>query len=103
MKSHVPARVEHHQVSVTTGGVSLRGDLGLPASAQGVVRFAHGSGSGRLSPRSRSVARALNDAGLATLLIDLLTGDEEAIDRYTRHLRFDIDLLARRLVGAVDW
>jgi dienelactone hydrolase len=68
-----------------------------------VVLFAHGSGSGRHSSRNRYVARLLNQAGLATLLIDLLTADEEAVDLQTAHLRFDIGLLAQRLVGATDW
>jgi pimeloyl-ACP methyl ester carboxylesterase len=68
-----------------------------------VVLFAHGSGSSRHSPRNRFVARVLREAGLATLLIDLLTADEEAVDQYTAQLRFDIGLLAQRLVGATDW
>jgi dienelactone hydrolase len=68
-----------------------------------VVLFAHGSGSSRFSPRNRAVASALNHSGIATLLIDLLTAEEEAIDRVTAHLRFDIELLAQRLIGATDW
>jgi hypothetical protein len=68
-----------------------------------VVLFAHGSGSSRHSSRNRYVARLLNEARLATLLIDLLTPDEETVDLRTGHLRFDIGLLARRLVGATDW
>jgi dienelactone hydrolase len=83
--------------------VTLQGNLRLPAGAQGIVLFAHGSGSSRHSPRNQHVASVLNDAGLATLLIDLLTAKEEAIDLQTRHLRFDIDLLAQRLAGAIDW
>jgi putative phosphoribosyl transferase len=75
----------------------------MPDRAQGIVLFAHGSGSSRHSPRNRYVAQVLSDAGLATLLIDLLTADEEAAERWTRHLRFDIGLLAGRLVGATDW
>jgi dienelactone hydrolase len=71
--------------------------------ATGVVLFAHGSGSGRHSPRNRYVARVLREAGLATLLIDLLTPEEEEVDLRTRRLRFDIDLLAERLVGATGW
>jgi len=67
------------------------------------VLFAHGSGSSRHSPRNRYVARVLNEANLATLLLDLLTPDEEAIDLHTAHLRFDIELLAERLVAATDW
>jgi dienelactone hydrolase len=83
--------------------VTLDGDLVLPEAARGVVLFAHGSGSSRHSPRNRRVARVLNEAKLATLLIDLLTPEEEAIDLRTAHLRFDIGLLADRLVGVTDW
>ncbi len=90
-------------VSVTAGSVSLEGNLGMPKGAEGIVLFAHGSGSSRHSPRNRYVAQVLQEAGLATLLIDLLTVQEEAIDLRTRHLRFDIELLATRLVGATDW
>jgi dienelactone hydrolase len=85
------------------GPVTLEGNLSLPEGAGGVVLFAHGSGSSRHSPRNRHVARLLNEAKLATLLVDLLTADEEAIDLRTAHLRFDIGLLAERLVGATDW
>ncbi|MGH2356064.1 MAG: dienelactone hydrolase family protein, partial [Chloroflexota bacterium] len=90
-------------VSVSAGGVRLEGTLAVPEGARGAVLFAHGSGSGRHSPRNRYVAAELQRAGLATLLIDLLTPEEEAIDLRTRHLRFDIELLAERLVGATDW
>ncbi len=90
-------------VQVAAGEVTLQGDLSVPAGAQGVVLFAHGSGSGRHSPRNRQVAADLNSAGLATLLVDLLSEQEEAVDRHTGHLRFDIGLLADRLVGASDW
>ena len=90
-------------VRVNAGQVTLEGDLGVPEGARGVVLFAHGSGSGRHSPRNRFVAQALQEAGLATLLVDLLTADEEAEDALTRHLRFDIGLLAGRLIGATDW
>src|SRR5262249_8496631 len=90
-------------VRIPTGGVTLEGNLGLPATARGVVLFAHGSGSGRHSPRNRFVAERLRAAGLGTLLIDLLTEDEERIDDVTAHLRFDIGFLAARLVGAIDW
>jgi len=83
--------------------VTLEGTLTLPEGAYGVVLFAHGSGSGRHSPRNRYVAQRLNEAKLATLQVDLLTSDEEAIDLQTAHLRFDIALLAERLVGATDW
>jgi pimeloyl-ACP methyl ester carboxylesterase len=90
-------------VEVRAGPVTLAGDLTVPDRARGVVLFAHGSGSSRHSPRNRCVAAALNEAGLATLLLDLLTADEEAIDAYSGHYRFDIGLLAGRLVGAADW
>ena len=95
--------VDHEPVRVTTGSVTLQGDLVVPGAANGVVLFAHGSGSSRHSPRNRFVAERLQAAGLATLLIDLLTADEERADAYTGHLRFDIGLLAERLVGAIDW
>jgi len=95
--------VEELVVRVTAGPVTLDGTLRLPEACQAVVLFAHGSGSGRRSPRNYHVARILNEARLATLLIDLLTPDEEAVDRYTAHLRFNIELLAERLVGATDW
>ncbi len=94
---------EERPVQVSAGPVVLEGNLGVPDGARGVVLFAHGSGSGRHSPRNRYVARVLREAGLATLLIDLLTGEEEEVDLRTRHLRFDIGLLAERLVGATEW
>ena len=90
-------------VPVRAGSVTLRGNLGIPEGAEGLVLFAHGSGSSRHSPRNRYVAQVLRQAGLATLLIDLLTQSEEAVDRQTLHLRFDINLLAQRLMGATDW
>jgi len=90
-------------VEIEAGGAALQGDLALPLPPRGVVLFAHGSGSSRLSPRNRHVAGVLQDAGLATLLIDLLTAREEEVDARTGHLRFDIGLLAERLIGAVDW
>src|SRR5260221_4147811 len=88
---------------VPIGGGFLDGDLAVPEGASGIVLFAHGSGSSRHSPRNRAVARALREQGLATLLIDLLTPEEEVVDESTAHLRFDIGLLARRLVGVTDW
>ena len=91
------------EVTVPAAGVRLAGDLHVPAEAQGVVLFAHGSGSSRISPRNRYVARVLREAGLATLLLDLLTEEEEAVDLRTGALRLDIDLLAERLVGAMEW
>src|SRR3982074_80421 len=90
-------------VRVPVGEKTLGGNLTLPASAIGVVLFAHGSGSSRHSPRNRYVARVLNEAGLATLLVDLLTREEEAADRLTGHFRFNIELLAKRLLGAAEW
>ena len=94
---------DERAVAVPLEGITLEGDLHLPEHAEGIVLFAHGSGSSRHSPRNRHVARVLNEAGLATLLVDLLTREEERVDTLTRHLRFDIDLLARRLVGVTGW
>ena len=96
-------RGEERLVRVAVGPVTLEGNLSLPERARGIVLFAHGSGSSRHSPRNRYVARVLNEAKLATLLVDLLTPDEEAVDLRTAHLRFDIGLLAGRLVGVTDW
>lgn len=89
--------------TITTEGADLDGDLTMPPQARGVVLFAHGSGSSRRSPRNRLVAEALRRHGLGTLLVDLLTEDEEVRDARTRDLRFDVGLLADRLVGIVDW
>jgi pimeloyl-ACP methyl ester carboxylesterase len=88
---------------IPSGGITLEGELNIPVGASGVVLFAHGSGSSRLSPRNQFVARTIREAGIGTLLFDLLTQDEEAVDTTTRHLRFDIGLLARRLVDATNW
>jgi len=90
-------------VRVDLAGLTLNGDLHLPAGARGVVVFAHGSGSSRHSTRNRAVADVLHQAELGTLLLDLLTDDEERIDVVTAELRFDIPLLAERVVGAVEW
>ena len=103
MNSSVAQTVEERLVHVPTGSVTLDGNLTLPQGSRAVVLFAHGSGSSRHSPRNRYVARLLNEAKLATLLIDLLTLHEEVIDARTAQLRFDIDLLAERLVDATDW
>ncbi|SRR6266542_496739 len=92
-----------HRVRIRVGRAVLDGDLEVPAEARGIVLFAHGSGSSRLSPRNRFVAAALRQIGLGTLLFDLLTGAEEAIDSRTEELRFDIRLLADRLFGAKRW
>jgi putative phosphoribosyl transferase len=90
-------------VEIASGGVVLHGDLMVPPDASGVVLFAHGSGSRRHSSRNRYVAEVLQQAGLATLLMDLLTSEEEEVDLRTRHLRFDIPMLGDRLVSAIDW
>jgi len=90
-------------VQVAAADVVLDGELTLPAHPRAVVLFAHGSGSSRHSPRNRRVADALVGAGAATLLMDLLTGEEDRVDRRTREFRFDVGLLGRRLTGAVDW
>jgi pimeloyl-ACP methyl ester carboxylesterase len=103
MNNSVARAIDERSVRVAAGPMMLDGDLSLPKGSRGVVLFAHGSGSSRHSSRNRHVARLLNEAKLATLLIDLLTLDEEAIDARTGHLRFDIDLLAGRLVGVTDW
>jgi pimeloyl-ACP methyl ester carboxylesterase len=102
MRTLSPA-VARRAVTLDAGGVVLAGDLEIPDNPAGLVLFAHGSGSSRHSPRNRSVAGALRAAGLGTLLFDLLTGAEERADAVTAELRFDIPLLAHRLVGAVDW
>jgi len=95
--------MQERLIQVTSGGQVLEGNLSLPQNARGIVLFAHGSGSSRHSPRNRYVAGALQQAGLGTLLIDLLTRNEEQAEAVTRHLRFDIDFLAERLVAAADW
>src|SRR5258705_11874754 len=94
---------EEHRVRVAAGPVFLDGDLTPPEGARGIVLFAHGSGSSRLSPRNRQVAQLLNHAKLATLLVDLLTPEEEVVDLQTAQLRFDIELLAKRLAGVTAW
>ncbi len=90
-------------IEVPIGRARLRGDLALPAGARGIVLFAHGSGSSRFSPRNQFVARTLEQRRLGTLLIDLLTPEEELVDERTAQLRFDIPLLAGRLVAIVEW
>ncbi len=90
-------------VQVPVGEARLHGDLGIPPQAHGIVLFAHGSGSSRHSPRNQYVARALERRDLATLLIDLLTPEEESVDDRTAQHRFDIPMLAGRLVTIVDW
>jgi putative phosphoribosyl transferase len=94
---------EERPVEIKLGKIILAGSLCIPEGAQGVVLFAHGSGSSRFSPRNMFVAHELRKAALATLLFDLLTNEEEQIDAITAQLRFDIRLLADRLIGATDW
>src|SRR5918995_2124517 len=94
-----PSRTEQ----IPSGRVELEGELSVPTNAAGVVLFAHGSGSSRHSPRNQFVARTIREAGVGTLLFDLLTQEEETVDMRTRHLRFDIGVLASRLVDATNW
>lgn len=96
--------VHEYEVSIDLGrDLVLNGSLALPAQSRSIVLFAHGSGSSRRSPRNRFVASVLHESGCGTLLMDLLTPSEEEAERWTRHLRFDIALLARRLVPATAW
>ena len=95
--------LEQRTVRIAVGREALEGELSVPAHAHGVVLFAHGSGSSRFSARNRHVAAVLQESGFATLLIDLLTPNEEALDRISGEYRFDIGRLAARLVGAAEW
>jgi putative phosphoribosyl transferase len=95
--------LEPTPVAVRSGRVMLPGDLTIPDNPAGVVVFAHGSGSSRKSPRNRAVAAELADEGFATLLFDLLTREEEIIEQFSRHLRFNIPLLSERLIGVLEW
>jgi putative phosphoribosyl transferase len=94
---------EEVSVYLERDAIELRGNLTIPDLAKGLVIFAHGSGSSRLSPRNQFVAKVLVENQLATLLLDLLTPQEEVIDLQTREFRFDIPLLAQRLIGATEW
>jgi dienelactone hydrolase len=94
---------ENRTVQILSTGVRLEGIVSIPEDPKGLVVFVHGSGSSRHSPRNQFVAQTLQESGLATLLFDLLTADEEEVDLRTRHLRFDIDLLARRTAGVLEW
>jgi dienelactone hydrolase len=94
---------EQNEVSIPAGRVSLEGNLDVPENSRGIVLFAHGSGSSRHSPRNQFVARVLQQSDFGTLLMDLLTEKEEAVDNRTREMRFDIKLLARRLTATIDW
>jgi len=95
--------VVHQSMQIPAAGVVLEADVVVPDSASGVVLFAHGSGSGRFSERNRYVAGELNSAGLATVLADLLTVEEERVDARTAELRFDIGLLTARVAALTDW
>jgi putative phosphoribosyl transferase len=99
MKSPIESRC----VSIPVGRDVIEGDLNVSVRNRGIILFAHGSGSSRHSPRNKYVAGVLNRSGFSTLLLDLLTPDEEVVDQRTSHLRFDIELLADRLVAATDW
>jgi putative phosphoribosyl transferase len=103
MSNAAPSIGEARMVEIPAGNVRLDGELIVPAGAIGIVLFAHGSGSSRHSPRNKSVAEVIRGGGIGTLLFDLLTREEEAADIYTRHLRFDIGMLADRLAAATRW
>ena len=103
METNATSATGRLDVDINVGDVGLAGILTWPPGARGVVVFAHGSGSGRLSPRNMFVADVLVEAGFGTLLVDLLTPEEEAEDLVTARLRFDIRLLADRVIGAIDW
>lgn len=96
-------KVDYRYVKIPTRDATLEGNLGIREGSDGIVVFIHGSGSSRHSPRNQYVAEKLQEAGLATLLFDLLTEEEEAVDMRTRELRFDINLLSRRAVEVIDW
>src|SRR2546430_11288921 len=97
------SNIESHSFSIPIKRDSIYGDLNIPLGSRSVILFAHGSGSSRHSPRNKYVAEVLNQAGFSTLLLDLLTADEERIDQQIAHLRFDIELLADRLISGTDW
>jgi pimeloyl-ACP methyl ester carboxylesterase len=95
--------MNRYGITVRAGNVELAADVSVPSNAEGIVLFAHGSGSSRHSPRNRRVAGFLNHGSVATILIDLLTEDEEVLDRQTAELRFNIELLTARLIAITDW
>jgi pimeloyl-ACP methyl ester carboxylesterase len=103
MKNPNGEAIRERTVAIEIDGVVLEGDLSIPRDALGLVIFAHGSGSSRFSPRNRAVARVLHQGRFATLLLDLLTADEEDVDAVTTRLRFDVSLLAHRLMAATMW
>jgi putative phosphoribosyl transferase len=97
------SKEERNLVQIASGEETINGNLTVPEGSKGIVLFAHGSGSSRFSPRNRYVAELMNKKGIATLLIDLLTADEEAVDEYTGQYRFDVSMLAERLVVSTKW
>lgn len=99
----IKVHCQQKEVDIQVGEITLQGILSLPEHPKGLVLFAHGSGSSRHSSRNQFVAKILNEGHHATLLMDLLTPDEEAVDNETRHLRFNIPMLANRLIGATEW
>ncbi|MFW6296070.1 MAG: dienelactone hydrolase family protein [Halothece sp.] len=103
MDTTLTPNVEERFVQIPSGSVNLKGNFNIPDNPRGIILFAHGSGSSRHSPRNRYVAEVLNEGRFATLLLDLLTIDEEDEDRYTGHLRFNIGFLAERVVTATEW
>ncbi|MFB2918760.1 dienelactone hydrolase family protein [Aerosakkonema funiforme] len=103
MESTLELKVQERSIWIGSGHIDLEGNLSVPEGARAIVLFAHGSGSSRHSPRNRSVAQQLNQAGFATLLFDLLTADEEQTDKQKRLLRFNINFLAERLIDATEW
>jgi len=103
MQANIVVDPVSETVEIPSGAVTLIGELEVPAHARGIVVFAHGSGSGRHSPRNRFVARSLRESGLGTLMLDLLTEDEEAADAETGDYRFDVRMLAERVADAVVW
>ena len=103
MTSEKERRVKMHPARIPFEGTTLEADLAVPAGAKGIVLFAHGSGSSRFSRRNRAVAQNLQDAGFATLLLDLLTPAEEKAEALTGQFRFDIDMLSVRLASVTSW
>lgn len=103
MKNGTDVQVAERHVTISYDGIQLHADLTLPMTPSGIILFAHGSGSSRFSPRNRAVARDLQNAGFATLLLDLLTVQEERAEARTGELRFNIEMLASRLVAATNW
>src|SRR6185369_2259150 len=100
---HRSSDVEREAVRIPAADITIEGDLVVPTAPAGLVIFAHGSGSSRFSRRNRIVADALSDGGFATLLLDLLTREEEVVDQHTGQFRFDIERLATRVTTAIDW